>query len=60
MNYLIYKITNTANNKIYIGKTKEYYGSEYFGIAGRLRHHLVNAYTKSKYNDCPKFYYHTS
>jgi len=56
MNYLIYKITNIINNKIYIGKTKEYYGNEYFGIEGRLKHHLVNAYTKSKWNDCPKFY----
>ena len=56
MSYLIYKITNVANDKIYIGKTKEYYGNQYFGIEGRLKQHMINAFTKSKYNDCPRFY----
>ena len=26
--HLIYKITNLVNKKIYIGKTKEYYGDK--------------------------------
>lgn len=56
MKGLIYKITNTENNKIYIGKTKEYYGEKKFGIKGRLGHHLTNAFTPSKRNDCPRFY----
>jgi group I intron endonuclease len=56
MSYLIYKITNIKNDKIYIGKTKEYYGDQYFGIDGRLRQHMVNAFTNSKKNDCPRFY----
>ena len=56
MSYLIYKITNIANDKIYVGKTKEFYGDQYFGIEGRLRQHLVNAFTNSKKNDCPRLY----
>jgi len=56
MSYLIYKITNNVNQKVYIGKTKEYYGETYFGIEGRFRNHLTCAFTKSKYNDCPKLY----
>lgn len=56
MNYLIYKITNIANNKIYIGKTKEYYKDKYYGIEGRFNNHLTCAFTKSKHNDCPKLY----
>jgi hypothetical protein len=54
--YYIYKITNIVNNKVYIGKTKEYYGKMKFGIIGRFNHHLNNAYVKSKQNDCPRFY----
>lgn len=56
MNYLIYKITNIANDKVYIGKTKKYYGNVYFGIEGRLKNHLTCAFTKSKWNDCPRLY----
>jgi|LauGreDrversion4_2_1035121.scaffolds.fasta_scaffold26682_3 group I intron endonuclease len=56
MKFLVYKITNTENNKIYIGKTKEYYGEKYFGIEGRLSNHLTCAFTKSKFNDCPRLY----
>lgn len=51
MKFLVYKITNTENNKIYIGKTKEYYKDKYFGIEGRLNNHLTCAFTKSKFND---------
>ena len=53
---LIYKITNTETDKIYIGRTKEYYGEKYFGIERRFKHHLTNAFTKSKYNDYPRLY----
>lgn len=53
---IIYKITNKVNNKIYIGKTKDKYGNSSFGIDRRFKQHIVNAYTKSKYNDCPKLY----
>lgn len=56
MKYLVYKITNTVNNKIYIGKTKEYYKDKYFGIEGRLNNHLTCAFTTSKHNDCPRLY----
>ena len=53
---LIYKITNITNNKINIGKTKEYYKDNYFGIEGRFNNHFTSANSKSKYNDCPKLY----
>lgn len=56
MKFLVYKITNTENNKIYIGKTKKYYKDKYFGIEGRLNNHLTCAFTKSKFNDCPRLY----
>jgi len=56
MKFLVYKITNTENNKIYIGKTKEYYKDNFFGIEGRLKNHLTCAFSKSKYNDCPRLY----
>jgi len=56
MSHIIYKITNIHNNKIYIGKTKEFYGNKYFGIEGRFKNHLTCAFSLSKYNDCPKFY----
>jgi hypothetical protein len=56
MEYIVYKITNTANNKIYIGKTKEHYGKMKFGITGRLKHHICSALSKSKCNDCPRLY----
>lgn len=53
---IIYKIVNKVNKKIYIGKTKEFYGNQKFGLEGRFRQHLINAFTKSKKNDCPRFY----
>ena len=56
MSYLIYKITNTDNNKIYIGKTKEYYKKTKFGIESRLQNHINCALSKSKANDCPRLY----
>ncbi len=56
MDYLIYKITNKVNNKIYIGKTKKYYKEKYFGIEGRFSNHIASANSKSKCNDCPRLY----
>lgn len=56
MDYLIYKITNKVNDKIYIGKTKKYYKEKYFGIEGRFNNHIVSANSKSKCNDCPRLY----
>lgn len=52
----VYLVKNLVNNKVYIGKTKKYYGDKKFGYSERFRQHLVNAFTQSKYNDCPKFY----
>ena len=56
MDYLIYKITNKVNNKIYIGKTKKFYKENYFGIEGRFSNHIASANSKSKCNDCPRLY----
>lgn len=56
MDYLIYKIINKVNNKIYIGKTKKYYKEKYFGIKGRFSNHIASANSKSKCNDCPRLY----
>lgn len=56
-NYLIYKIINNITNKIYIGKTKEYYGTNNInGIEGRFKQHIVNSKSKTKFNDCPMLY----
>ncbi len=52
----VYIITNLINNKKYIGITKKKYGNEDFGYIKRFNQHLVNAFTKSKYNDCPRLY----
>jgi group I intron endonuclease len=54
---LIYKITNIFNGKIYIGKTKKYYGNRLFGIEKRFEHHINNAISnKANRNDCPRLY----
>lgn len=57
---IIYKITNTANVKIYIGLTKEYHGDGStkvkYGIQGRLSNHFSCAFSKNKKNDCPMLY----
>ena len=50
---IVYKITNKINGKIYIGKTKEYYGNnrkKKFGIEGRLKHHIRDSLSGRKYN----------
>lgn len=60
---VIYKITNTKNNKIYIGKTYSYVGSgklgpQKYGSIGRLKRHISNVFSKriNANNDCPSFY----
>jgi group I intron endonuclease len=54
---LIYKITNIFNDKVYIGKTKKYYGERYFGIEGRFDIHIQNALSNNvNRNDCPRLY----
>lgn len=55
--HVIYKITNTVNNKIYIGQTKKYYGKRKFGANGRLKVHInsaLNNTDKDKKSGCPK------
>jgi hypothetical protein len=52
----IYLIENKINKKKYIGTTKTKYGNMIFGYENRFKHHLVNAFTQSKYNDCPRLY----
>ena len=55
MDHLIYKITNTENGKIYIGKTKKFYGEGKFGIEGRLKRHIGDALSeKREKKGCPK------
>ena len=49
-------ITNDSNGKIYIGKTKEMYGKGKFGINGRLKKHICDAYSKNHCDDCPLLY----
>ena len=57
-NGIIYKVTNKINNKIYIGKTKEFYGTKKYGIKGRLKRHISNTRSKNKIlrKSCPIFY----
>jgi group I intron endonuclease len=52
----IYMIINILNGKLYIGITKKKYGDNDFGYKTRFKQHLINAFTKSKCNDCPKLY----
>jgi len=41
---IIYKITNLVNDKIYIGKTKEFYGINVpYGIESRFKKHICDA-----------------
>lgn len=54
--HIIYKITNTVNEKIYIGKTKKFYGKTPFGIKNRLKCHIQSAFSDKRQNDCPKLY----
>lgn len=49
---IVYKITNTVNNKIYIGKTKTHYGNKSFGIEQRLSNHIAHA-KKGDSRGCP-------
>lgn len=51
---IIYKITNTVNKKIYIGKTKTHYGSRPFSAERRLQNHITKALNGK--NDCPALY----
>ena len=53
---IVYRVVNLKNGKSYIGKTKSHYGSVEFGVKGRLRQHLANAYMRSRQNECPLFY----
>lgn len=49
---IIYKITNKMNGKIYIGKTKRYYGNDSNrsrGIKDRLKKHIGDALGKRDY-----------
>ncbi|CAH6421789.1 GIY-YIG family nuclease [uncultured virus] len=49
---IIYKINNKVNRKIYIGKTKLYYGKNYkkeYGIEGRFKSHIREALSNRKY-----------
>jgi group I intron endonuclease len=54
--HIIYKITNVINEKIYIRQTKQYYSKTKYGINGRFKTHIVNAFkSKPKFNSgCPK------
>lgn len=54
--HIIYKITNTLNDKIYIGKTKRYYGKTKHGINGRFKNHISNALANRDKKGCPKLY----
>lgn len=51
----IYKITNIVNGKIYIGKTKKYYGNNHIrirGINNRFKRHIQDAINQKNY--CPQ------
>ncbi len=57
--HIIYKITNVVNGKIYIGKTKKYYGATKYGIDRRLKKHIYDATKNKQQNkekDCPRLY----
>jgi len=59
---VIYKITNTINNKQYIGKTYSYIkngNNNYkYGALGRFKRHLSNAFSSNEKtkNECPELY----
>lgn len=52
---IIYKITNKINGKVYIGKTKQFYGnnSTPFGAEGRFKAHIRDALA-NRSHDCEK------
>jgi hypothetical protein len=52
----IYLIENIINSKKYVGITKKMYGNVSYGYQNRFRQHLINAFTNSKKNDCPRLY----
>ena len=61
--YEIYKITNIANNLIYIGVAKKWVKlakKKYYlyGAKGRYKRHISNAFSENEKcaNDCPEFY----
>jgi len=61
--YEIYKITNIANNLVYIGVAKKWVKlvkKKYYlyGAKGRYKRHISNAFSENEKcaNDCPEFY----
>jgi group I intron endonuclease len=53
---LVYKITNTINDKVYIGKTKSHYGIKPYGIKGRWAQHKTNHNIPSRKDECRVLY----
>jgi hypothetical protein len=53
MDHIIYKITNSENGKIYVGKTKKWYGVKKFGIEGRFKKHVYDSENNKKGIGCP-------
>jgi hypothetical protein len=51
---VIYKVICLENGKIYIGKTKKFYGKKKQGAEGRFKKHIRDALNYRE--DCPKFY----
>lgn len=51
---LIYKVICLENDKVYIGKTKEFYGKKKQGAECRFKKHIRDALNYRE--DCPKFY----
>ena len=49
MNYLIYKITNTVNNKIYVGCHKTQNVNDNYMGSGKILQHAIAKYGISKF-----------